>query len=509
MRQSWRGRTTLCFNILLAGLLFFAFAPHHTNAQATHEATPRRLLASTYLGGAGDDTAQAVGYDQQGNIFVAGWTYSSQVPGTTGERHDRDVFVTKLNPSATTVLYSVRLGGSSDDAAYGLAVDGQGNVWVTGETRSANFPAKNAFWPYRGDNDTFVVKLDSNGALLASSFLGDPGTDKGNAIAVDSKGNAYIVGELSATFGSSVLVAKVAASGKELLSRATFGQAKRGFLKGSQGLAAAVDDTGRLYVAGTTNTIAFEADGLIKQCVWIEDGDCLRSDAFVVVLNPEGNHIIASTLLGGHENDEASGIAVDGAHNVYVTGSTFSSDFPLQHAWQREKRGLDTFSDGFVAKLNPTLDALAYATYYGGDLWDEPQGIAVTSAGEATLVGLSSSQNLPVPHAIQDTLIGVCIRGNSERPCYDAFVAAFDAKGSLSMGTYLGGAFDDQANAIAASPDGTLYLAGRAESFGFPTTGGVVQMAKAGNADAFLAKLGAAGVVPGRNVSVYLPLVKR
>jgi hypothetical protein len=506
-------RTYFFNSLILLALLLTALAGAPTLAQTRHATAVPQLLNSTYLGGAGDDAAQAIAYDRQGNILVAGWTYSAQLPGTTGARNDRDIFVTKLNPAGTAVLYSVRLGGSSDDSAYGLAVDSQGNAWVTGETGSPDFPTKQAFWPYGGGYDTFVLKLSPSGALLASSFLGDPNGDRGSAIAVDPQGNAYVVGELPADYGPAVLVAKIAADGTQLIYRAYFGQAQRGFLKGSKGQAAAVDAEGRLYVAGTTNTIAFDATGLITQCVWIEDEDCMRSDAFVVVLNPAGDAIIASTLLGGRENEEAGGIAIDSEHNIYVTGSTFSADFPLQDAWQSQKRGLDTFSDGFLVKLSPAADQLLYATYYGGDLWDEPHGLAVDAAGRATIAGLTSSTDLPVPNAVQSSLTGTCIAGSNERPCYDAFAATFEVNGALGAATYLGGSFDDHANAVAANANGTVALVGRAESFEFPTTDGALQPTKAPDDDAFVALLGAATSVPpppaAAKSRVYVSLIVR
>ena len=234
--------------IALILLMFVIVALSNANARALAQAGSAagspQLLISTYLGGASDDAAQAIAYDRQGNILVAGWTYSAQLPGTLGTRNDRDIFVTKLNPAGTAVLYSVRLGGTSDDSAYGLAVDSQGNAWVTGETSSADFPTKHAFWPYGGGYDTFALKLSPSGALLASSFLGDPNGDRGNAIAVDAQGNAYVVGELPADYGPAVLVAKIAADGTQLIYRGYFGQAQRGFLKGSKGQAAAVDASG-------------------------------------------------------------------------------------------------------------------------------------------------------------------------------------------------------------------------------------------------------------------------
>jgi hypothetical protein len=489
---------------LLLALLFSIRATTPMRASAA----PGLLLGS-YLGGAGDDAAQAVAVDAQGNLLIAGWTYSTAIPATSGSTTDRDLFVTKLDPSGSHVLYSTILGGSKDDSAYALAVDPQGNAWVTGETASPDFPTKNTFWPYKGGYDTFVAKLSPTGEVLASSFLGEPNADKGNAIAVDRHGDAYVVGEIPLDYGPAVLIAKISASGSELVYRGYFGQAQRGFLKGSRGLAAAVDASGQLYIAGTTDSIAFEAEGLIKRCVTNDGLDCTRSDAFVVVVNPAGTRITASTLLGGSQGDEATGVAFDTAGDIYISGSTFSSDFPLREAWQSHKRGSENFSDGFVAKLTPQLDQLIYATYYGGTAWDEPRALSVNTTGTVVIAGLTSSNDLAVPGAIQERISGLCLVDSNERYCYDGFAASFAPSGQLNWATYLGGTLDDTAQGVLARADG-VYMVGRAESAGLPTTAGVVQPAKALNADAFVVRLGLDSQPPPPGPHrVSLPLVVR
>jgi hypothetical protein len=364
--------------------------------------------------------------------------------------------------------------------------------------------------PFQGDYDTFVAKVSPAGQLTAAALLGYPGSDKGNAIAVDPQGNAYVVGEMAADYGPAVAIAKVNPAIDDIAYRGYFGQAERGFLKGSRGQAAAVDASGRLYIAGTSNSLAFEADGYLTKCVEDDGVDCTFDDAFVAVVNPAGTSVDASTFLGGHGSDGATGIAVDDQGYIYVTGTTFAGDFPTLNAWQAARSGPDNFADGFLTKLTPDAGALVYSTYYGGTSWDEPHAVQVGAGGRAVVVGLTNSLDLAVPGGVQTQVSGICNLGGNERYCYDAFVASFDAAGALQWGTFLGGGSDDFANGVALGPDGSVYVAGGAESHAFPTTSGSVQPSKSLLKDAFLVKLGAGGQQPPPPAGQYrafLPFV--
>jgi hypothetical protein len=410
--------------------------------------------------------------------------------------------VAKFNPAGDQLIYSVIFGGSGSDAAYALAVDSQGNAWVTGETNSANFPATNTSVPFQGDYDTFVAKVSPTGQVTAAALLGYPNSDKGNAIAVDPQGNAYIVGEMAADYGPAVAIAKVNPAIDDIAYRGYFGQAERGFQKGSRGQAAAVDASGRLYIAGTSNSLAFEADGYLTKCVEDDGYDCTFEDGFVAVVNAAGTSVEASTFLGGHGSDQATGIAVDAQGSIYVTGTTFAGDFPTLNPWQATRSGPDNFAEGFLTKLTPNASALVYSTYYGGTSWDEPHAVKVDANGRAVVAGLTNSLDLPVPGGVQTGISGICNLGGNERYCYDAFVASFDAAGGLQWGTFLGGGNDDFANSLALGSDGSVYVAGGAESHAFPTTSGSVQPDKSLLKDAFLVKLGAGG-----QYRAFLPFV--
>jgi hypothetical protein len=411
------------------------------------------------------------------------------------------------------VIYSALLGGSDDEEGLALAVDNQGNAWITGYTQSDDLPLKRAlFHTYQGDNDTFVAKLGPNGDLLLQTYLGEVGSDQANGIALDGLGNAYVAGATAWDFGPAVMVKKINADGSAQVYQAFFGMATRGFARGSSANSIAVDREGSAYLVGKTNTGAFDAEGFQQQCVGFDNpiDDCPSDDGFVVVLNSAGDALIGGTLLGGLASDEATSVALDGERNVYVTGTTFSSDFPTKNAWQAQKQGAENFADGFLVKLAPLATTLSYGTYYGAEGYDEIRGVTVDSAGWVYLTGLTSSDNLPVPGAFQSGIAGLCLTSSTERRCYDAFTAAFDRTGILGWASYIGGTDDEQGNGVAVGSNGDVYVVGRAASSNLPTTAGSFQPKKAGDDDAFLTRISTAPPpTPGQQHRVYIPIISR
>jgi hypothetical protein len=195
-----------------------------------------------------------------------------------------------------------------------------------------------------------------------------------------------------------------------------------------------------------------------------------------------------------------------------VIGQTFAADFPVENAAQPAKSGPDNFSDAFVAKFTPQGNALIYATYLGGEAWEEAHGIGVDAAGNAYIAGMTSSEDFPSSaDAVQPAIgPGICINGSGERYCYDGFVTALNATGARMWSTYLGGKNDDIANGIAIAPAGGLFIAGKTESTDMPATTGTFQPNKALNDDGFVIKLGAASPGnPPMSPRVYLPLIVR
>jgi len=320
------------------------------------------------------------------------------------------------------LVYSTYLGGAGTDEGYGIAVDSAGNAYVVGETSSTNFPTTSPLQPSNGGGgyyDVFVAKLNAAGsALVYSTYLGGSGSDVGCGIAVDSAGNAYVTGGTSST------------------NFATASPLQASF--------------GGVY------------------------------DAFVAKLNAAGSALVYSTYLGGSFDDYGYGIAVDSAGNAYVTGHTYSTNFPTASPLQAANRG---GYNAFVAKLNAAGSALLYSTYVGGSGSDVGYGIAVDSGGNAYVTGRTNSTNFPTVSPVQ------VANGGS----YDAFVAKLNATGSaLVYSTYLGGGGPDYGTAIAVDSAGNAYATGQTTSTNFPTASPFQAVSDFG-IEAFVLKLNAAG----------------
>ena len=452
------------------------------------------LTYATFFGGASDEAAYAAATDPSGNAYIAGYTASGILPTTIGALERSfvggyyDSFVAKFSPTGA-LLYSTYLGGTGDEEAYGLAVDSQGNAYITGYTTSADFPVTTGAigGTLTGPSDAFVAKLNPAGTVLDySSFLGGSGDDTGYGIAVDGSGNAFVTGSTSSTnfpvstgsyrgaySGGSFdgFVTAISAYGTSLLYSTYLGGSDE-----DVAYAIAVDGLGNAYVAGATLSSDFpNSPGVIQ-------ASKLGSyDAFVASLNASGTALNYSTFLGGSSDDHAYGVGVDSSGNAYVTGYTASTDFP--HTAGVVQPGNGGGYDAFVTKINPSGIALVYSTFLGGSGDDYALAIAVDSIGNAYLTGDTSSTNFPVTaDAVQTGLAAE----------YGAFVAVLNSAGTaLSYGTYLGGSGFQTGYGIALSPDREFTAAGYTLSPDFPVTAGAAQTALAGGADAFLASFSA------------------
>jgi uncharacterized repeat protein (TIGR01451 family) len=368
------------------------------------------LIYSTYLGGSGDDTANAIAVDTSGKVYVAGDTDSPNFPtvnplqvANSGGRYD--VFVAKLNAAGSALVYSTYLGGSDGDIAYAIAVDTSGNAYVAGDTNSTNFPTMNPLQAAYGGGfygDAFVAKLNAAGsALVYSTYLGAGGGDYANAIAVDAYGNAYVAGYTESTnfptmnplqatkgVGADAFVAKLNAAGSALIYSTYLGGS--GFDVAN---AIAIDASGNAYVVGGTGSTNFPTKNPLQAAY----ADVF--DAYVAKLNAAGSALMYSTYLGGSSFDVAFAIGVDVAGNAYVAGVTRSTDFPTMNALQAHT-GYGTV-DAFVAKLNAAGSVLVYSTYFGGGSDEVAYGIAVDASGNAYVAGYTESTNFPTLNPLQ------------------------------------------------------------------------------------------------------------
>ena len=397
-----------------------------------------------------------------------------------------------------TLLYSTYLGGSRGDYAAGIAADSKGNVYVTGQTTSADFPTSNALYNTCPSGTTtcasvFVAKLDpaASGAesLIYSTYLGGstalvavgdpvPVNDFANGIAVDSAGSAYITGETNSNnfpttasafkvadpFGLDAFVTELDPTGGTLVYSTYFGGSPRG----EQGLGIAVDSGGFVYVAGQT----YSTNVSLMNAYQITNNADAHGGftGFVAKFDPTATgaaSLLYSTYLGGSTQDYVDGIAVDSGGNAYVTGYTESNDFPTTAS------ALQTAFNGgpiraFVAEFNPAATgaaSLLYSTYLGGSSAgeiDEGHAIAVDSAGKAYVTGGTTSTDFPIKNAFQSTF----------DVTESVFVTKLDPTASGSAGllysTYLGGNGTDRGLGIAVDSAGLAYVTGWTSSLNFP-----------------------------------------
>ena len=383
--------------------------------------TGKTLIYSTYLGSWGDDQAKAIAVDVDGNAYVTGFTSSYDFPVLNAVQpnfaggsvvNGGDAFVVKLSP-AGELLFSTFLGGTLDDFGRAIAIDPEGNIRVVGTTASLDFPTVK---PYQAKlngsaRDAFMTMLSGDGsAILYSSYFGGTAAEEGNALAVDAVGNWYVAGATSSTnmpvknpaqtrYGTNrdAFVAKFSPDGKALLFSTFLGGTGDDWARGI-----ALDSTGNAYVTGYTANSTFPVKNPFRT---FAGG---TRDAFVVKYASDGT-VVYSSLLGGSSTDEGYAVAVDANDALYITGFTQSLDFPLLDAVQTAIPTCNTApctADLFVAKVNAAGTALMFSTYYGGTGADQPRAMAVSPDGEVFVTGTTASTNFPVSAPFQDKNIG-------------------------------------------------------------------------------------------------------
>ena len=439
------------------------------------------VVYSTYFGGNGDDFLGSITLDSGGDLYVIGDTSSLNFPiknAYDGSRNgtNESVVVSKFSAGGSNLVFSTYIGGSTNDYSGGIALDPTGNIYITGQTYSSDFPMRNAAQAtIAGLSDIFVAKLGPTGTnLLYSTYWGGPQDEAGMCITADSAGNAFVSGWTYSARNFPV----------------------------------------------TANRFQSKAGG------YPQDNN---RDAFVLKFKTTvsgASSMLLSSWLGGSTDETGYGIAIDSADNIYVAGivddgpyATFTSpptsDFPVTAgAFQTQfdegsTNVLAGFTDGFLTKVSSNGASMVFSTFIGGSDEDNCWGVVLDSNNRPYVVGETASQDFPITaNALQPVIGG----GDSPNVVpQDAFITEFQNTGSsLIYSTYLGGSsyesgFGEFRFGIALDRFGAIYVTGNTESDDFPLTIDADQTDSTAQSDAFIAKINPA--VPGPNGLIYSTLL--
>ncbi len=384
------------------------------------------LLASTFMGDGGNDWGNAITVDESGNVFITGYSWSDNFPTTAGSYEGtfngvKDAYVSKFTNDLSTLLVSTFIGGSSWDNGLSITVESTGDVIVSGATGSSNFPiAGNAYDnTYNGgSNDVFVCKLDNDlSSIIVSTFIGGNDDDYGYDLTLDNTGNIFVTGRTESTDYPAI----------------------GGF---------DIDFNG-----------GFE-------------------DVFVSKLNNGLSALLASTYIGGSTDEGADAIITDDAGNVFISGFTYSDDFPT--AGMPFDSTHNGSGDIYIAKFNNDLSVLSSATFIGGSNFEESHAIAMDSAQNVFIAGYTGSSEYPSTPGVYDN----AFNGN-----HDAIITKINNNLSeILASTFIGGADDDDCYGLVIEGAENVFITGISFSTDYPVTGNAFDDTHNGDRDIFVSR---------------------
>ena len=472
------------------------------------------LVYSTYLGGSGDDQPSGIAVDSTGNVYVAGYTNSTDFPLATlgslpsGAMH---VFVAKLDPTGSHLIYADYIGGNSQDYGYALALDSSNDVYVTGSTASSDFPLVNPYQgTYPGSFNAFLTKISAQGSsLLYSTYLGGNGSDQPAGVAIDSLGHVSVAGNTTSTnfpvanayqstanpnqgtlYGNYGFLTKFSPDGSSLVySTYLAGDSNTPYnCGGSQCWSSpysvingiAVDGNGNTYAAGMTNTNNFPT----------------TSGAYLTTNSIQQNGLVgfmskfstAGALDYSTYFYESSGIlnnvnaiAVDSSASAYITGAAFSDGtFPVTSNSICDPAVSSYACDyAFVTKFDSTGSTLLYSTFLGLNNNANPQSIALDANNDAYVLASTPVGTLAIVNGIEGYSSG-----------NDVLLVEIDPLASTELfATYLGGSADEYPAGMAVDSSNSVYVVGSTDSTDLPVTETAFQTVAGGNIDAFVMKI--------------------
>ena len=464
---------------------------------------------SVRIGGTGKDVAHAVARDNSGNLYITGETESLDFP-LVNELYSHqdavDAFITKMSPTGE-IQYSTYIGGdytsllsvTPDDLGEDIVVDEDANVYVIGTTQSDNFPTLNPMYSvaqnesilrdgyYNAIGDVFLLKLDAQGLLNFSTYIGGSEGESGSCIALDDSGNVYIGGQTTSrpppegnysfplvnafdsqtTLQGDGFITCVSSSGDQILFSSYIGGSSRDKVNDI-----AIHSSGDIVITGFT-------EGTLPLTYPLDSTHNGGLDIFVTKIDSTGS-VVYSTYLGGSGDDYGESVAVDESGVAYITGRTESLDFPIESALCNNSLG---GQDCFLSVISDNGDELLFSSYLGGSRTDCGDAIAVDSNGEVILAG----------HTLSDGFSGI---EGTKSGGEDAFILKTDLN-EISHFSYLGGSDDDAVSSMVIDASNNSYICGFTKSSDFQST---TQSGSMGSYDTFDAFVVAVNLLPNQNL---------
>lgn len=454
------------------------------------------LLASTFLGGNRNEWVNAISIDSSGNIFVTGFTESTDFPVTPGtyntsQKGGGDIFVSKFNGDLTELLSSTLIGGSKKDTANALVIDEQGNIFIAGSSESSDYPVTEKAYNkmHIGKSNAFVTKLNNElNQILSSTFIGGENEDTVAGMILDSSGNVIISGYTSSidypttersyskshSGGKDVFVSKLSNDLSHLIVSTLIG-GKRDELA----QAMVIDSSGNIFVTGYTNSFDYPTTEGTYQRMNMDSKNTSSinvnwHDVFVSKLDNNLTKLIASTYIGGKGDDVVQDMSIDPGGNIFIIGYHLS-DYPVTEGAYSKTGSI------FISKFNNELNKLLASTFFNGgstERKNKEQVITVDSQGDVFVAGFTTSNYSPISEGVaqkklkdKNFLVG--------DTAYYVFLSRFDNNLSrLLASTLVGGNGNDMVYGIVFDTKGNIFFAGHTNSSDYPTTGGAFDKAR-------------------------------
>ena len=445
---------------------------------------------STYLGGNAQNNANDIAVDQSGNMYITGALESPKYPNLDPFQQAsgtaRLIVTAKIAAAGNAVVWYTYTGGSASNDGEKIALDSSGNTYVAGFTSSTDFPARNAAQPVFGGGyeNAVIFKLDRNGKLVYSTYLGGNNQERAQGLAVDATGAAFVSGftwsidfpvtnaiQRTMTGRPDAFLAKLSPAGDRFLFATYLGGDKLDY-----GAGLALDTSGNPVVVGTTASDDFPLVNPLQSAL----GSGPES-GFITKISSAGDKILYSTYFGGNAAVFLRAVKLDSADNIWIFGQVVGAGLPLQNPLQSSFAG--GTNDDVIAKLSAKGDSILFSTYFGGSDVELPSGLALDSAGNAYASGFTYSADFPSKNSMQPFV------GAKHGYKSDTFLIKLSPTGSLIYSTFLGGDGPDYNGGVTIGSNGAVYLCGSTGSDDFPLKNALQATYGGGNLNMYITRL--------------------